>query len=222
MFQNLGGFVPMNRFSRILLAQAFVCAGLAQETLEVGAIGGFGFSNSYKLTNSTGTANASLSNGGALGAYFGGDSGDRWGGEVRYLYRFTDPKLTGPGGSANFNGHTHLITGNILAYFKPRASKFRPFLSFGGGVKRVAATGLESSSQPLGRFAGLTNTNELLAVADIGAGVKYSLGKSVKLRLEVHDYLGKRPEKVITAAPGATASGFVNDIVASVSIGYSW
>jgi len=212
----------MQLFSRILLAQAFVFAGLAQESLEVGAIGGFGFSRSYKITNSTGSANAGFSNGGAIGAYFGGDSGNHWGGEVRYLYRFTDPKLTGPGGSASFDGHTHLITGNILAYFKPRSSKFRPFLSFGGGVKRIEATGRESSTQPLGRFAALTNTNELMPLADVGAGIKYSLGKSVKLRLEVHDYLGKRPDKVITVAPGAKASGIFNDIVASVSIGYSW
>ena len=212
----------MQLFSRILFAQAFVCAGLAQETLEVGAIGGFGFSRSFKITNSTGSASAGFSNGGALGAYFGGDSGDHWGGEVRYLYRFTDPKLTGPGGRASFDGHTHLITGNILAYFRPRASKFRPFISFGGGVKNIEATGRESSSQPLGRFAALTNTNELSALADIGGGIKYSLSKSIKLRLEVHDYLGKRPNKVITIAPGATASGFFNDIVASVSVGYSW
>jgi hypothetical protein len=213
----------MHIVSRLILAQAFVFTAFAQqETLEVGAIGGFGFARDYTLTNSAGSAKAGFSNGLTLGAYFGGDTGDRWGGEVRYLYRFSDPRLSGPGGTANFDGRTHIVTGNILAYFAPRASKVRPFITFGGGVKDIKGTGVESAAQPVGRYAALTNTNELLATADVGAGVKFSLSKSVKIRIEVHDYMSKRPNKVIAPAPGVTPSGFLNDILGTASIGYSW
>lgn len=214
----------MNLMSRMLLAASLAGAAFAQsgETLEVGAIGGFGFARDYTLTNAAGSAKAGLANGAALGAYFGGDSGDRWGGEARYLYRFSDLRLSGPGGTAGFDAKTHVFTGNILAYFAPRSASVRPFITFGGGVKDIKASGIESAAQPVGRYAALTNTQELLATADVGAGVKFNVSKSVRVRVEVHDYMSKRPNKVIAPAPGIKASGFLNDIVGSVSIGYSF
>ncbi|MBM3758200.1 MAG: hypothetical protein FJW38_30020 [Acidobacteria bacterium] len=156
----------------------------------------------------------------ALGAYFGGDSGDHWGGEVRYLYRFSDARLSGSGGSPKFNAQTNIMTGEILGYFKKRSAVTRPYVAFGGGIKWIRATGTESAAQPLGRIAALTNTEEAMAVASVGAGVKHAIGKRLLLRIDVRDYLGKRPNKIIAPAPGAKVSGFYNDIVASVSIGF--
>jgi opacity protein-like surface antigen len=204
---------------------ALLAAGAAfaqSETLEVGAIGGFGMARDFTITSPAGSAKAGFSNGPAIGAFFGGDSGDHWGGEVRYLYRFSNLRLSGTGGEAKFDSHTHIVHGDILAYFKPRSAKVRPFIAFGGGVKGIFGTGIESAAQPLGRFAGLTNTHELLAMADVGAGIKYAVSKNVRIRVEVRDYMSKRPNKVIAPAPGTSVSGFLNDIVASASVSYSW
>jgi len=137
----------------------------------------------------------------ALGAYFGGDSGDHWGGEVRYLYRFSDARLSGSGGSPKFNAQTNIMTGEILGYFKKRSAVTRPYVAFGGGIKWIRATGTESAAQPLGRIAALTNTEEAMAVASVGAGVKHAIGKRLLLRIDVRDYLGKRPNKIIAPRP---------------------
>lgn len=212
----------MLSLGRVLLAQAIVCAAIAEENLEVGAIGGFGLARGLTVTNSTGKAKAGLANGPVLGAFFGGDTNERWGGEVRYLYRFSNLSLSGSGGSAKFDAHTHIVQGDLLAYFRPRAVKTRPYIAFGGGVKVIQGTGVESAAQPLGRFAALTHTQELLGVVDAGVGVKYFISKSVRVRVEVRDYLSKRPDKVIAPAPGASVSGFLNDIVANATVSYSW
>lgn len=193
-----------------------------EETLEVGAIGGFGFGQDITITGPAGSAKAGFANGAALGAYFGGDSGDRWGGEVRYLYRFSDARLSGNGASPKFNAQTNIVTGEILGYFKKREAKTRPYVAFGGGIKWIRATGTESAAQPLGRLAALTNTDEAMAIASVGGGVKHALSKKLMLRFDVRDYLSKRPNKIIAPAPGTTVSGFYNDIVASVSIGFSF
>jgi hypothetical protein len=207
-----------------LLLQVLVCAASVQpsETLEVGVIGGYGFARDYSLTGPSGSAKAGFANGVAGGAYFGGDTYQRWGGEVRYLYRMSDLRLNAPNGSANFDARTHIVTGEILSYFRPRASKTRPFVAFGGGVKNVKSTGIESAVQPGGRFAGLTNSRELLATIVAGAGVKYSLSKNLRVRFEVKDYISQRPGKLIVPAPGVKASGILNDIIGTASIGYTW
>lgn len=207
----------------ICTAVVFGAAAMAQEeTLEAGAIGGFGFGQDVTITGPAGSAKAGFANGAALGAYFGGDSGDRWGGEMRYLYRFSDARLSGNGASPQFNAQTNIMTGEILGYFKKREAKTRPYVAFGGGIKWIRATGTESAAQPLGRIAALTNTNEAMAIASVGGGVKHALSKKLMLRFDVRDYLGKRPNKIIAPAPGTTVSGFYNDIVASVSIGFSF
>ncbi|MBI2689864.1 MAG: outer membrane beta-barrel protein [Acidobacteria bacterium] len=212
----------MQLFGRLMLVQAVACAAFAQEYLEVGAIGGFAFARGLSVTNATGTATAGFKNGGTFGAFFGGDSHERWGGEVRYLYRMSDLSLGGSGASVKFDAHTHIIHGDILAYFKHRAAKVRPYIAFGGGVKFIQGTAVESATQPLGRFAALTHTDEALGVYDVGGGVKYSLSKSVRLRFEARDYISKRPNKVIAPAPGAKISGILNDVLVNATISYSW
>lgn len=201
---------------------AAVAAAQPSETLEVGAIGGFGFGQDYTITGPAGSTKAGFANGAALGAYFGGDKDDHWGGEVRYLYRFSDARLSGNGASPKFNAQTNIMTGEMLGYFKKRTATTRPYVAFGGGIKWIRATGTESAAQPLGRLAALTNTEEAMAVASVGAGVKHAIGKKLMLRFDVRDYLGKRPNKIIAPAPGTTVSGFYNDIVATVSIGFSF
>ena len=46
--------------------------------------------------------------------------------------------------------------------------------------------------------------------------------KHLRLRLEVRDYISLTPTKVIAAAPGASFSGVMNDIMALASFGYTF
>ena len=187
-----------------------------------GATAGYGFAPTVTITGPSGSANAGFDNGYAAGAFFGNDTYARWGGEVRYLFRQDDLKLESNSASTHFAAHSNILTGDLLWHLRPREATIRPFAEFGGGMRFVDGTGPESASQPLGRFAGLTHTTQTLPVADLAVGVKANFHTSWQLRIEVHDYVGPSPNKVIAPAPGATMSSWLNDIVGTVSIAYHW
>ncbi len=189
---------------------------------EVGAIGGVGFSPDMTVKDGSASASASVRPGLTIGAYGGQDMYRYWSGEVTYLYREGNLKLSGNGQSATFGAHTHLITGDFLAHFKPRGSHIRPFVSFGGGVEVMEGTGQEAFNQPLGNFAALTATREVLPVGEVGAGVKVRLANHLQLRVQVRDYISQAPHEVIAPAPGAKLSGVRQDIIGTAAIGIVW
>ena len=98
-------------------------ANAQEQEWEVGAIGGFGYSPNLTVSNSTTSASTGVKTGVAVGVYGGQDMFRYWSGEATYLYRAGDLKLDGSGKSASFGAHTHLITGDFLAHFRPRGSK---------------------------------------------------------------------------------------------------
>ena len=189
---------------------------------EIGAIGGYGYAPRLTVTGPSGSADTGLKNGALVGVFGGNDSYNYWSGEARYLYRYSDLTLSSGGAKVDFGGHTHIVTGDILGHFRPRTARIRPFIGFGGGVKLLKGTGIESAAQPLGRLAALTRTQETLATADVAFGVKVNWRKSFRLRFEVHDYISHSPSKVIAAAPGASLTGMMNDIQGQVSVSYTW
>lgn len=200
-----------------------LCAGWAlAQTSEFGAIGGLGFTNDLTIKSPAGSANAGLATGGAIGAFYGEDTFNYFSGEARYLYLYSDLRLSSGGTSVNFAAHTHIPEGAFLAHLRPRGARVRPFIAIGGGVKVLVGTGAESAAQPLGSFAALTATRETLPTGDVGAGVKINLQRHLRLRFEVRDYVSASPNKVIAPAPGASVSGWLNDIVglASLSFGF--
>jgi hypothetical protein len=208
---------------KVLILTRALVAGLAHaQVWEVGAIGGYGFSPTLTVKNASGSATTGFENGVVAGAFGGGDTHNYWSGEARYLYRYSDAKLSSGGTTVDFGAHTHIINGDILGHFRPRESRIRPFIAFGGGIKVVVGTGLESASQALGKFAALTKTHETLPVGDIGVGVKVNSAKNVRMRLEVQDFIGPAPDKVIAVAPGATGGGIQNDIIGTLAISYTW
>jgi hypothetical protein len=189
---------------------------------EAGLIGGFAYSPKLDVDGRTGSAKAGFKDGVAVGVYGGEDTYRYWGGEARYLYRSGDLSASSGGTSTSFGAATHILTGDILGYFKPTGARVRPFIIFGGGIKFVRGTGSESAAQPLGNFVALTHTQQVLGVADVGAGFKMNLRKHFRLRIEAHDYISTPPRKVLAAAPGASLSGILNDIVGTVSLAYTW
>jgi len=199
-----------------------LAAGAYGQTWEVGAMGGYGYAPSLTVTAPAGSANTGFENGGTVGAYGGEDTPGHFGGEARYLYRYSNLKLYSGNTSVSFGGHIHIIEGNILAYFRPKGSRLRPFVAFGGGIKVLQGTGVESASQPLGRFAALTATREILPTADVGVGIKLDLKKHMRLRVEVRDYISASPSGVIAPAPGAGIGGISHDILGLAGLGYTW
>jgi Outer membrane protein beta-barrel domain len=189
---------------------------------EVGAIGGFGFAPDLTLQGAAGTASAGLQNGGVIGAFIGEDTREHLGGEVRYLYRDSSLKLSSDGTTTDFSGRSHIIHADLLPYFRGRESRLRPFVAFGGGVTIVQGTGPQSASQPLGRFAALINTNQVLATGDFGAGVKFNASRHLRIRFEIRDYISIHPNKVIAPAPGVRMEGILHDILPLGSLSYTW
>jgi Outer membrane protein beta-barrel domain len=200
-------------------------AGFAysQETnWEVGVIGGAGFSPGMTVKNATTSASASVRPAIAVGVYGGQDMYRYWSAEAAYLYRAGDLKLSGDGQSASFGAHAHLITGDILAHFKPKGAHIRPYISIGGGIEVMEGTGQESFNQPLGSLAALTATREVLPVGEVGVGVKVRLSPHLLLRLQARDYITQAPNEVIAPAPGAKLSGPRQDVIGSVALAFTW
>ncbi|MEQ1946824.1 MAG: outer membrane beta-barrel protein [Bryobacteraceae bacterium] len=209
-------------FKSLICVAILAAATASAQEWDVGVTGGLGMANNLTVKNGSTSADAGFKNGAVFGVYGGQDMYRYWSGEANYLYRRSDFKIEGNGKSATLDGHTHLITGDILAHFRPRGSRIRPFVSFGGGVKLMVGTGNENPSQPLGTLAALTATTETLPVGEIGAGVKIQLSKMLRLRVQVRDFISGKPQDVIATAPGSTLSGFSNDILGTVSLGLTW
>jgi len=202
-----------------LLVAGVACA----QEWEVGAIGGYGYAPHLTVSNKSSSANTGIRHGAVVGVFAGEDMYDYWSGEIRYLYRFGNLKLSsGNIKAANFSAHTHIITADFLGHFRPRGSSVRPFIAFGGGAKIMVGTGIESASQLLGSFAALTATHEILPTADIGAGIKWDLRKNLRFRVEARDYISPVPNKVIAPAPGASLGGVLNDIQGMVGFSLTW
>jgi hypothetical protein len=209
----------VSRFAALL--GPLVATAFGQEWY-LGATGGYAFAPDLTVNSPAGSASTGFDNGYAVGVFFGGDTYTYWGGEVRYLYRQSDLKLESGGVSTHFAANTNILNADFLWHLRPRESSLRPFIVFGAGMKFLDGTGTESASQPLGRFAALTSTRETIPVGDVGIGIKKNFHKSWQFRVEVRDYIGPAPHKVIAPAPGATLSGWMNDIIGSVSIAYRW
>ena len=192
------------------------------QSRELGVIGGYGFSPTLSLTGSAGNAQAGFENGGVLGVYVGENAFKYLGGEIRYLYRFSNMKISAGGTDAQFDAHTQIAHMDLLVHFQPKDANVRAFVAFGGGVKLIQGTGMESSFQPLHEFAALTKTLQVMPVGDSGVGVKINLQRHLRVRVEVRDYISAQPSKVIAAAPGVKMAGMLHDIVALAAFSYTW
>jgi hypothetical protein len=206
-----------------LFCAAILASGTAfAQGFELGAVGGFSYAPSLGVTEGSASASAGIGHGGVVGAYGGEDKYRYIGGELRYLYGFGNLQASSNNTSVTFSRRTNTVTFDILGYLRPAESRVRPFLTLGGGVEVLSGTGAESAAQPLGNFVALTHTRETLGVADVGVGLKISLSKNVRLRLEAHDYVSPFPDKVIAPAPGASVGGWMNNIVGAVSIAWTF
>ena len=194
-------------------------AGIAvAQEWEVGASAGFGFPRNPAVTTATSSGAAGFKYGATFGAVAGNDLYERLSGEMHYLYRVSNLKVTGGGQEAGFNGETHTVHYDLLFHTAGRDARVRPFLAGGGGIKVYRGTGTERAYQPASKFALLSKTRELKPLVSAGGGVKVTLTGSLLLRLEFRDYMTPFPTEVVAPAPGASIKGWLHDFVPTVGI----
>lgn len=209
----------MRRASAVLLAGSLLlAAAAAAQEYEVGVSGGLGFALNPTVTNASGSGKAGFKYGLAAGAVAGNDMYERLSGEMHYLYRVSDLKVTGGGQEAYFSGEAHLIHYDLVYHSADRDAKVRPFLAGGGGIKVYRGTGNERAFQPASTYALLTRTQELKPLVSAGGGVKVALTETLHLRLEIRDYITPFPKEVVAPAPGARIKGWLHDFVPTAGI----
>ncbi|MGI8743514.1 MAG: outer membrane beta-barrel protein [Bryobacteraceae bacterium] len=205
--------LPIVFFSVLVTA----CTAFGQKW-EVGAGVGGSFYTTQDYKNAAASAKAGLSDGLAASVWLGNNSSRLVGGELRYDYEATDLHLSSGASSASFGAQTHAFHYDLLLHFTPRASRVRPFVAAGGGVKLYRGTGTEAAFQPLSSFALLTKTNDTKGLLSVGAGIKVAITHGLQLRLDAHDYVTPFPTKVIAPALGASTSGWLQDFVAMAGL----
>lgn len=199
----------------VVLSLTPACLG---EEWELGGLGGFGLVNNLKVTSRTGSADAGFKSGPAWGVVAGHNMHRYLGGEFRYLYRFSDLKLSSGGQEATFSGLTHVVHYDALLHTKERGSPVRPYVAVGGGLKVFRGTGQERAFQTLNSFALLSRTQEIKPLLSVGGGVKYNIRGWLTVRGEVRDYISPVPDQVIAPVPGNQLSGWMHDIVPLVGL----
>jgi hypothetical protein len=212
---------PDRRKMRLAISAVLACttAVCLAQSWEAGGAAGGGYAPGVTASNLTGHASTGLSTSPAFGAYVGQDISHRLGGEIRYLFRPADLRLSSGNAKVTFGGQSHLVHYDLLIYGKPSSSRVRPFLAGGVGVRVSRGTGQEFAYQPLMQYALLTKTRQAQPVASLGGGVKVRLSRNFVLRAEVRDYASPFPREVIAPAAGAKISGWLHDIVPLVGIG---
>jgi Outer membrane protein beta-barrel domain len=196
----------------LLLTLGLAGIGQAQEW-EIGGIGGAGFMNGMDIARPGSSASTGFKTGVAFGAFAGSNLYAHLSGEIRYTYQMSDLKLSGNGSEVTFTGVAHVIHYDLLYHPANKRSKVQPFVAAGAGIKLYRGTGKEQAYQPLSNYAFLTRTSDLRPLISAGGGIKYRISEHMIFRAEIRDYVTPFPNKVITPAPGAKVSGWVQDFV---------
>lgn len=205
-----------------LIALSGLCLSASAQQWEVGALGGFAYTPKWSVkASSGGQADAGFKSGGAVGAW-GAHNGAHLGGELRYLYRYGSGELTASGASQTFGAHQQIATYTVLWHFTDRGAAVRPYIAFGGGARWLQGTGRQQAVPPLFQYGAFIHGTEVLPVVDVGAGVKFRIGRNALIRVGIRDYFGPLPGTVLSAAPGATMSGWYHDIMPMIGIGFTF
>jgi hypothetical protein len=209
------------RKTLILAVVVFAVPALAQK-YEFGLQGGASLYQSKQIANSRGSVDAGFSPGWTAGVTLGHNMYDHVGGELRYSYLANKAKLKSEGEEAKFSTQTHAVHYDLLLHSSGINSKVRPYVAVGAGMKNYRGTGAEQAFQPLSNIAILTKTSEVQGLLSFGGGVKVRMNKTMLFRLDVHDYITPFPKKVITPGVGSSVSGWLNNIVTTAGLTFTF
>ena len=189
---------------------------------ELGILGGVSLYDTKTVTNPRGTADAGFKPGYVAGVTLGHNTYQHIGGEIRYTFLQNEMKLSSGSTEATFGSQAHTVHYDVLIHATGVESPVRPYVAFGGGMKYYRGTGTEQPFQPLSNIAILTKTSDTKGLVSVGGGVKMQMTHKVWLRLDVHDYLTPFPNNIITPASGSSASGWMNNIVGTGGIVFTF
>jgi hypothetical protein len=212
----------MPRLATISCLALLAGGAAAAQEYEIGAFGGAGFMGDAGVSGARGSASTGLAQGFSAGALAGNDMYANVSGEVRYLYRDSDLRLSSGGRKASFSATSHLIHYDLLFFLSPRRSRVRPFVAGGAGARVFRGTGRETAVQPLIEYAALTRTQEVKPLVSLGGGIRIDLSPRVRFRAEFRDYLSPFPKQVIAPVGGATISGWMHDFMPLAGISYTF
>lgn len=199
---------------------AAACA-MAQQW-ELGGMGGVGLLNRVSASTSIGSATAGFQTGAVAGVYGGQIMNAHWSGEARYAFMQSNLRLTSGGKEATFSGNAHVIHYDILWRTNRKGSRAQAFVAVGGGVKLFRGTGEQAAYQLLNQVAYMTQTEQWKPMADVGAGIRYTVSNRFLVRVEFRDYITGVPREVLTPAKGAKFDSVLHDIVPMVGLSYTF
>ena len=202
----------MNKSLVLVITLGLAATAHAQEW-EIGGVGGAGFLNGMNVATASASATTGFKSGPAFGVFAGSNLYPHLSGELRYTYQMSDLKLQSGGTDVGFTGVSHAVHYDLLYHPASRRGKMQPFVAAGAGIKLYRGTGKEQAYQPLSNFAFLTKTQDLRPLLTAGGGIKYRISEHMLFRAEIRDYITPFPSKVITPAPGAKVSGWLQDFV---------
>jgi len=143
-----------------------------------------------------------LANGGAVGARVTGNFWRYVGIEPAFTYSVNNMKFqsrvgTPPGvGPFSYGTRLNQYTLNLLGYFTPRGSRFRPFVTVGGGAADFRPTdeAIENARLPINTIYGAQGLkNSLLPALNYGGGIKFKINDRIGLRADVRGLMSKAP-----------------------------
>jgi opacity protein-like surface antigen len=201
------------------VAILFASIALAQQH-EIGAGIGYGLYRNGSIYSPAGTAQAGIRNRFGAGIVLGDEFSKYVSAEFQYLYHDGHPFLEAPGVRADIQGQSHALTLDLLFHFKPRESRWRPFLAGGAGGKEYVIAGPEPFPQPIPQIATLTTNDVWKVVFNAGGGVKFRALPQMVLRVEFRDYLTTFPRQQIVPAPHNTARGIAEQFTPLFGISY--
>jgi hypothetical protein len=210
----------MRTFAVIILslAAAVVC-GFGQQW-EFGGVGGAGFLNNVNVSSPAGSATAGFETGAAFGAFFGQNLYPHFSGELRYEYLQSNLHIQSGGTNATFTGNSQVLHYDLLWHTSRKGSRMQAFVAVGGGLKIFRGTGEEEAYQANYQFGYMTKTQQLKPMADLGAGLRFTLAHHLFLRTEFRDYITAFPASIIAPAPGAKFGSILQDFVPMAGISY--
>jgi hypothetical protein len=144
---------------KCLLGMLFAVAVFGQQ-YEVGADVGYGIYRGGSIYASGESAQAGIRNRFAAGIFLGDDFSEYVSAEFDYLYHDGHPYLQAPGVKSDIQGNSDALTIDLLFHFKPRGSRFRPFVMGGTGAKEYVIAGPAPFPQLIPQIATLT-TNDV-------------------------------------------------------------
>jgi hypothetical protein len=189
---------------------------------ELGAAGGIGVYNNATVTNNGATADAGFKTGPTVGAFATQNLYTHLSGEFRYMFQFSDLKVSSGSSQASFAGQSHAVHYDLLFMGSDREARVRPYLAGGGGVKLYRGTGAQHADQDLLQFVALTHTQQIEPLVTFGGGVRCKAGRRSFFYLEARDYLTPFPKNVVAPVPPSKLSGWLHDFVpmAGFSFGF--